>query len=326
MKIRLPIVCIFLSLSYGLDGRAPQDDFPVLKGPYLGQKPPGMTAEIFASGVVSLEGRYEFGLGFSPEGDELLFTGAIPEEPSLVYHSRIVDGRWTKPKLVNLSGGAKKEEMEAFYSRDGRTVFFAPYDEGKDVRIWKVGRGEDGWHDPAPLTGRIADESAFYPTCSDKGTLYYSNIARRKIYKATLEDGVVTESGEAGLDFGGHGFIAPDESFILVDATRDDGCGKQDIYVAFRNRDGSWSRPMNLGTEVNTEYSETCPSLSADGKYLFFSRYNEPGELSNFYWIDSRVIEEARRAFKHPSFAGDPLTGGNSRAERARLHQRRYWP
>ena len=29
--------------------------------------------------------------------------------------------------------------------------------------------------------------------------------------------------------------------------------------------------------------------------HLFFSRYDEPGEISNIYWVDSRVIEEARK-------------------------------
>jgi hypothetical protein len=43
-------------------------------------------------------------------------------------------------------------------------------------------------------------------------------------------------------------------------------------------------------------HSETCPSLSPDGRYLFFSRYNEPGGLSNIYWISSAVIAHAPSA------------------------------
>ena len=33
------------------------NDWPVLKGPYIGQKPPGMTPEIFAPGIISTEKR-----------------------------------------------------------------------------------------------------------------------------------------------------------------------------------------------------------------------------------------------------------------------------
>jgi hypothetical protein len=52
----------------------------------------------------------------------------------------------------------------------------------------------------------------------------------------------------------------------------------------------SCAASANLGLEVNTEYAETCPSLSSDGQYLFFSRYDEGGAVSNIYWISSSVI------------------------------------
>ena len=49
-----------------------QDDFPVLKGPYLGQTPPGMKAEIFAPGIIST-GFNEHGISFTNDGKELYF-------------------------------------------------------------------------------------------------------------------------------------------------------------------------------------------------------------------------------------------------------------
>jgi len=75
------------------------------------------------------------------------------------------------------------------------------------------------------------------------------------------------------------------------DGRAEDSHGKGDIYVAFATRAGEWSTPVNLGDRVNSEHSESCPSLSADGKYLFFSRYDEPDDVSDIYWIDSAVIE-----------------------------------
>ena len=49
------------------------DEFPALQGPYLGQKPPGMTPEIFAPGIVSTA-EFEFAGTFSPDGKEYFFT------------------------------------------------------------------------------------------------------------------------------------------------------------------------------------------------------------------------------------------------------------
>jgi len=37
---------VFFTMLFFMDC-AQQDDFPVLKGPYLGQKPPGITPEVF---------------------------------------------------------------------------------------------------------------------------------------------------------------------------------------------------------------------------------------------------------------------------------------
>jgi hypothetical protein len=274
---------------------AGQDDaFPALKGPYFGQPEPGQQAQRFAPGLVSLPGRYEFALNFSPSGQELLFTQQVSTQLVSVFHSRLRSGVWTRPKPVQLSEGAKGEEMEAFFSPVGDRIFFAPYDEGMDVRIWSLEVGPDGWGHPRELGSPVADSPAFYPTVSIEGTLYYTDLAARRVYRTRLEDGSVSRAEDAGLEFGGHAFIAPDESFVLVDAKAPDSLGGSDIYVAFRRPDGSWARPRHLGAEVNSGFDETCPSLSADGKYLFFSRYDEPGEVSDIYWIDSAVIDAVR--------------------------------
>jgi hypothetical protein len=53
MKQRGLGITILLTFLLVCNGHAQQSDFPHLKGPYLGQKPPGMTPEVFAPGIVS---------------------------------------------------------------------------------------------------------------------------------------------------------------------------------------------------------------------------------------------------------------------------------
>ena len=149
--------------------------------------------------------------------------------------------------------------------------------------------------DPVPLSGPIADASAFFPTSAARGAVYYTNIKEQKPYRAHREADGQWKVEPLSIDFGGHTFVAPDESFVLVDGRADDSHGKGDIYVAFATSERRWSRPVNLGDKVNSEFSETCPSLSADGKYLFFSRYDEPDEVAQIYWVDSAVIDAARK-------------------------------
>ena len=58
---------------------------------------------------------------------------------------------------------------------------------------------------------------------------------------------------------------------------RPGGMGSCDIYFSSFN-DGKWSEPYNLRSPVNTSHWESQPSISADGKKLFFSG-NRPGGM-----------------------------------------------
>lgn len=54
MKHILTYFCLILLTIFFIGGHlTSKEDFPVLKGPYLGQKPPGVKPEIFAPGIVS---------------------------------------------------------------------------------------------------------------------------------------------------------------------------------------------------------------------------------------------------------------------------------
>ena len=71
--------------------------------------------------------------------------------------------------------------------------------------------------------------------------------------------------------------------------------GNADLYHCFRNEDGYWSEPENLGSVINTKGTEMAPFIHPDGKTLYFSsdthmgmggydlfvsRRNEQGEWS----------------------------------------------
>jgi len=56
-----------------------------------------------------------------------------------------------------------------------------------------------------------------------------------------------------------------------------EGAGGRDIF--YSQWDGKeWKRPKNIGSPINTEDHEDCPSISADGKSLYFMR---PTDLNN---------------------------------------------
>ena len=83
---------------------ARQLDFPVLKGPYLGQRPPGMTPEVFAPGIVSSTEFVEFKGSFSPDGNEYYFyRHSLPKTIPTLLFTKVENGVWAEPSQLPIA-------------------------------------------------------------------------------------------------------------------------------------------------------------------------------------------------------------------------------
>jgi tetratricopeptide (TPR) repeat protein len=270
------------------------NNFNETEDAYFGQKPPEMSAEIFAPGIVSVDGRYEYGVSFSPDLEEIYFTGKRKGESESVYFSKLIGKKWTTPEKANLTKGEKRAEMEAFVNLSGEKIYFTAYDS-RDVKIWCASRSGNWWDNAIELDSPINDDIVFYSNEAKNGDLYYKNVSKDKLYYAPGKNGKFPETFEVGIEYGSHGFVSPSQDFILIDAKKENDKTKdKDIHVCFKKKNGAWTKPINLGSEVNSDFNETCPSITPDGKYIFFSRYNEEGGLPNIYWASAKIIEKLR--------------------------------
>lgn len=52
------------------------------------------------------------------------------------------------------------------------------------------------------------------------------------------------------------------------------------MYISFRSEDGKWSKPVNMGAEVNSNGMDYCPNLTPDKKHLMFSSYRNNLDFS----------------------------------------------
>src|SRR5438270_10286292 len=68
-----------------------------LKGEYLGQGPPGMTAVLFAKGIVSTDSIEHSAPAFSPDGNRVLWTKIYKGKPTFLVEMRKENRRWTAP-------------------------------------------------------------------------------------------------------------------------------------------------------------------------------------------------------------------------------------
>lgn len=273
-----------------------QNDFPVLEGPYLGQKPPGMTPEIFAPGIVST-GYNERNVVFTPDGKELYYC--LYGAPHGVFlFMRKVNGRWTSPRVPHFSG---RYQGELAISPDGNTIVFSSNQ---------------------PFVN--SEGFAGYPSLSARGNLYFfsereGGVGMDDIYVSEWANGKYAESQKLGDSINTNfpeadPFIAPDESYMIF-CRREEGRG-WDLFISYREEGGSWSLAKNMGETINSDATEYCPSVSADGKYLFFTStrtthlpysdvpityeekiriLNAPGNgNSDIYWVDARIIEKLK--------------------------------
>ncbi|MVM32362.1 OmpA family protein [Spirosoma sp. HMF4905] len=85
------------------------------------------------------------------------------------------------------------------------------------------------------------------------------------------------------------GFMSADGKVLLMAFSEKKNSKEDDIYVSFRQKDGSWTKPMELGPEVNTKFTETTPFLAPDGATLYFSSNREGGLGSNDIYVCKRV-------------------------------------
>lgn len=66
-------------------------------------------------------------------------------------------------------------------------------------------------------------------------------------------------------------FLVPGGNAMIISAERDDTYGARDLYVSFRQKNGTWTEPKNLGSDINTVGEEESPFMAEDGKTLYFS-------------------------------------------------------
>ena len=74
-------------------------------------------------------------------------------------------------------------------------------------------------------------------------------------------------------------FLATSGKALLMAVDRTDGLGQQDLYVSFPvpGSKKSWTRPRNLGPNVNTKKADFAPFLAADEKTLYFASEGRGG-------------------------------------------------
>ncbi|SDE10603.1 PD40 domain-containing protein [Kordiimonas lacus] len=282
-------IAFFLASAAVTAGSQAGDRVTGMSGPYVGQTPPGDTPIPFAPGIVSTDG-WEYGLTFMPDMKEAYFlrNNADTEEHELMR-------LWQK-------GGAWHKEVMA--PRLGQPVISA---DGKTMHLGRRyrERTQDGWSDVKMLDAPFSEFLIMRMSSSASGTLYFDTYDENNesfpVRFSRMIDGKreTPQALGAAINTGvhiNHPFIAPDESYLIFDVKRDSGYGNSDIYISYRQKDGSWGGAINLGDKINTPVWEAAAGVTPDGKYLFFNRNVGSDNFENvdIFWVSAGFIEDLR--------------------------------
>jgi len=69
------VLVLSLNACNTIKQNSQDSDLPIIESAYFGQNLPGMTAKIFVPDIVSVNGRYEYAVSFSPDLEEMYFSG-----------------------------------------------------------------------------------------------------------------------------------------------------------------------------------------------------------------------------------------------------------
>jgi len=284
-----------------------QKDFPVLKGPYLGQLPPGYQSQVFAPDFVSTEFG-ELNSVFTRDGKEFYFSRrGISGKLSTVMVTRLVNNEWSKPEPVNFSG--VNDDIDLFITPDGNSMIYCSGKvQQKDGRafidhdFWISIRDEEKWAEPILFAKEAMSEfEDYFPIVTQSSNLYLNSQrggpGTNDIYCSKFINGKYTMSEKLPEPINTQyrefdAFVSQDEEMIIFSSEKPGGLGSSDIYISFKNIKGEWSEPKNLGSSVNSEFSEYGATITPDGKYLFFTSNRNGSE--DIYWVSAKIIERIK--------------------------------
>jgi WD40-like Beta Propeller Repeat len=269
-----------------------------LRGAYLGEALPGETPVPFAPGVLTSLSAWVEATAFSPDGTQLfLAVGSGDYSGAKLYCSRRVNDIWTSfaeaPFVSDFT-----YSNEPVFSTDGATLTFTGKKATGSIDLWTVHSKDNEWGTPVALPSPINSDGKDHrgSTMSD-GTMFFcsNRSGMMQLYKAHKDasHALVAELLGAPINaqsYEGDPCIAPDGRFLVFYSARDGRSA--DLYVSFRDKQGGWGAPVNLGTAFNSPDDEYGAHLSSDGKFLFFTRHSPQGNA--IYWVATAAIDKLK--------------------------------
>ncbi len=306
-KVVLVINCLLLMVlcgcfSSGLSGDDEKNS-QELRSKYLDDNLPINEVKLFSEDLISLEDRLESKIVFSPDGKTVYLHVYTEDYQSRILYSKNVDGEWSEFEETSFSIGSNMNLSSV--SPDGKYLYVHSNNR-TNSDIYMVEIQESGFGEltilPEPINSTQSDRDL---VVLENGDMY---INSKRTGSESSDNWTVTEdsNGEyviekveninsTGVDSGL--CFSNDGSYMIFGSDRLGKAGHAHLYISFKDETGNWTNPINLndsGLVINDDrYHQGKPSLSPDGKFLFFMRHLD-FDTMDIYWINTDFVDDLR--------------------------------
>lgn len=176
------------------------------------------------------------------------------------------------------------------------------------------------WTAPKIFTDWTDDKGLFSPIGFDKeGNEYFSEVTYSQgVYSSKISK-FQTGGGAVEVDIpflknrSPHqsGCLSKDGEYMILSMESGHTNGVEDLYLVRRKSDGRWRSPVNLGSQINTEFQEITPFLAEDNRTLYFATNGRGGEGSFDIFFSVR-LDESWRNWSEPKNIGTPVNTSGS--------------
>jgi outer membrane protein OmpA-like peptidoglycan-associated protein len=224
-------------------------------------------------------------------------------DDDIFYSTRDSGGGWTKFRKLGKPFNNDENSSMISISGDNNTIYYKGYYSGKKAKSWFAQRMSEGiWGPPQPFTVDEYKELNRYNgrtiSTNRKIMIAYleeaNSVGNTDLYVGFSDDGITfTKPKNMGStintplsEFGV--YLAPDNKTLYFSSYGHPGYGSSDVFVSRRLDDTwtKWSKPENLGPEINTSEWDAYFSIIASGKYAYMvSTKNGTGGSSDIVRI-----------------------------------------
>lgn len=273
--------------------------------PYLGQIPPGMTSKRFPpdSLLSTAEWMWHGAPLFSRNGLEMFWTEyAVPSPGNYtlrLFTMKVEDDNWSYVRRPSFADTAYRENNPSFTSWDDSLYYYS--DRGTSF-IRMTTRTDTTWSISQAIAVPIPSGYSYENTFSvNKNLDIYLNLLdlasnQDDIFVSRFQNGAYQVPEALGSQINSAyneycPFIDTDENFLMFASDRPGWYnGNMDLYISFKDSENSWGEAINMGSDIN-QSNAMFPSVTLDGKYLFFVS-GRTGDIGyNPYWIDADIID-----------------------------------